>query len=53
MLIIAAATDTTIMDMLGQLPRADIIMLVESFIVTGIWVVYARKSRRVANTMVN
>lgn len=53
MLIIAAATDTTIMDMLGQLPRADIIMLVESFIVTGIWVAYARISRRVANTMVN
>ena len=53
MIIIAAATDTTIKDMLGQLPRADIIMLVESFIVTGIWVVYARKSRRVANTMVN
>ena len=29
MIIIAAATDTTIMDMLGQLPRADIIMLDE------------------------
>ena len=53
MIIIAAAADTTSMDMLGQLPRADIIMLVESFIVTGILVAYARTSRRVANTMVN
>lgn len=28
-------------------------MIVKSFIVTGIWVAYARTSRRVANTMVN
>ncbi len=53
MIVVAMATDTTIMDMIGQFSRADIIMIVESFIVTGIWVAYARTSRRVANTMVN